>query len=455
MQLLTYKSYSIFHFIMFPLLNWVLPLFSTKAKERILFEKKNFDAIESKSFHTASLKAHTCYEVSSEGELEQLRPLIISDLERSRLVEIVFCSDSVEAQCLSLFKKYPNQLRIFRLPILSFKSWGKKKHCLWEWVTAESLFLCRYDFFPELMILGRQRMKFFALISASLKGKDLSKMGLIENKVYNYIYKSFDFFTTPTSRDKSLLQIHFNLPQDKIQVVDLRVLQIMERLKTAQETMSCKIPGQEYLLPFLEDNIAKTIVFGSFWPIEVDLMNEGFFQSIKKSELTPVIVPHQLSSENIGRIKLNLKAACGDLCIYQINQDDTASEVQSVINALKDKNGILLFNVKGVLCEFYSMFKLAYVGGGHGRSVHSLLEPYLANCNLLCGPKTFRSTEYDIIIERSVEHIKNILEARDLLPSISEMLSKSVDISKRGQYISDTVIVGHEVSQLLEIKNDR
>ena len=56
---------------------------------------------------------------------------------------------------------------------------------------------------------------------------------------------------------------------------------------------------------------------------------------------------------------------------------------------------IVLFTGKGVLCELYQKFDLAYVGGGFEKSIHSVLEPFWAGCQVVCGPGTHRSTEFD------------------------------------------------------------
>ena len=64
-----------------------------------------------------------------------------------------------------------------------------------------------------------------------------------------------------------------------------------------------------------------------------------------------------------------------------------------------DRGDVVILTVPAILCEMYTLFGDAYVGGGFGRSVHSLLEPILAGCRTFSGPKTFRSTEFDLALE--------------------------------------------------------
>lgn len=437
------------YLIFYPIINWILPLLVQKIKFRRNFELLNLTDKSCRSFASDQLKACVCFEVSSEGELEQVKPVILKFLENSLLVELIYCSESVERQCSSLASKYPDYLRIFRMPLITYKFWGDNKNSIIDWATAENFFLCRYDFFPELIAYGLS-CKFFGIISTSLKGKDIASYGIFKSLFYKKVYQSFDFFTTPTSRDKSLLQIHYNISKEKIFVVDFRALQIISRLKKSKESIVNKIPGFSYLEDLMSDFSQKSIIFGSFWPIEVELFNDDFFKSVQLSKILPLIVPHNLSGEHIARIKLNIKEKNSSMHIYEITESDSEDDVKRIVSSFRKNPGFIILNVKGILCELYSYTNLAFVGGGHGRSVHSLLEPYLANCNIICGPKVYRSTEYDIILERSTEHINIIESAEDLIEQIHVNLGKSVDYNKRVEFYHDTKIAAKEVDTILE-----
>jgi hypothetical protein len=109
-------------------------MFSQKAKKRIHFELTNLIQINNLT------RANFAFEVSSEGELEQVNPLLNYLLDSGETVELVFCSESVEHRCKELKEKYPNQLRIFRYPILTFRPFSKTKN-INKWLTAKTLFL--------------------------------------------------------------------------------------------------------------------------------------------------------------------------------------------------------------------------------------------------------------------------------------------------------------------------
>ncbi|MDO9180910.1 MAG: hypothetical protein Q7U04_00815, partial [Bacteriovorax sp.] len=76
--------------------------FSRPLKKRIDFERKNLIELQCQSFKLDFLVADYCFEVSSEGELEQVRPLIEYYLLHKKRIEILFSSPSVETKCTIL-----------------------------------------------------------------------------------------------------------------------------------------------------------------------------------------------------------------------------------------------------------------------------------------------------------------------------------------------------------------
>ena len=119
------------------------------GRNRAKFERKNFSDPHSRPF-----KADIAFEVSSEGELEQVYPLLEYFLKEGTAVELIYSSESVEMKCQKLAQKYPQHLRIFRLPLLThffFNFLGGQS--LKSWMSAPILILCRYDFYPQLLSL--------------------------------------------------------------------------------------------------------------------------------------------------------------------------------------------------------------------------------------------------------------------------------------------------------------
>ncbi len=146
------------------------PIYLSKTlRRRKGFEHKNRRDSGCRSFSKDDLIADIAFEVSSEGELEQVRPLVMHYLQCGKRVELIFASESVEKKCLKLYCEYPEQLRIYRLPIISFHK------TIRSWATASHLILCRYDFYPQLLLYAAVKGRKLSVVSGSLKNKQIEK----------------------------------------------------------------------------------------------------------------------------------------------------------------------------------------------------------------------------------------------------------------------------------------
>ena len=127
-------------------------LFLVKFKTRITFENLNKSDSYSISYKSENKVADVAFEVSSEGEFEQIRYVLETYLNKGLLVELVYCSESLEHKIEKYKKQYTN-LRIFRLPLLTVFPFFKNTSLV-SWLTAKKFILCRYDFFPEVLFYG-------------------------------------------------------------------------------------------------------------------------------------------------------------------------------------------------------------------------------------------------------------------------------------------------------------
>jgi 3-deoxy-D-manno-octulosonic-acid transferase len=387
------KVFTWIHSALFPLTSF-LCIFVPILKKRKKFENKNTTSIESVSFKKSNLVADFCFEVSSEGELEQIRILLEDLLANQKKVELIICSPSVESSALKLYQQYKNSLRVLRLPLVTYgKMWGQS---VARWMTAPSLILCRYDFFPELTSLAMDKKSY--LFAATLKNKD--QMSYRHRK----IYQSFNNIFTSTQSDKK--KFSEILSDERSHFLELRFLSIEKRqLNLIQKFKNNKIM-KDYA-DWLQTFPGRKLVLGSSWPLELSILDDPEFQkSILKGELHISLFPHLLDKVSIRQIQDKLKNIDSEIPVHLI-QEGIACPL------FEGKVGIALVLEKGFLCEFYSYFDDAYVGGGFGRSVHSLLEAFMGDCRIYCGPKIHRSTEYDLVNELSPQNIFVLKEMKD------------------------------------------
>ncbi len=373
----------------------VVPFF----KARLNFERKNL--IDESSL--VLFKAHYCFEVSSEGELEQVKPLIEAVLRNHKKIEIIYSSPSVENKCQNLFLTHPEQIRLLRMPFLSgslvsflyFQS-------VWSWVSAPVVVFCRYDFFPELLLLKLFKKK-FVLVSGAFKKTSWYKL---------QSFKLFDVVIAATDLEKKNFE---ELLKEKAKVFscDFRVPRIAERFKEAESTLAQRATLTAYLNKIKSIPAKEKIIIGSAWKSDLAIFNnQKLVADVKSGKLHILIAPHKLDQNFVELIK--------DECAQYFGAENV-----EVVNdkAPYQKASVVILQMSGILCELYSLFGQTYVGGGYERSIHSVLEPFFSNNLVVTGPKIGRSTEYDLAHEllpdeihvlNNPESFYTIIESSDL-----------------------------------------
>ncbi|WP_164848296.1 glycosyltransferase N-terminal domain-containing protein [Halobacteriovorax sp. HLS] len=380
-----------------------------KLRLRRDFERRNN---ELPSFKDISRQADACFHVSSEGELEQCMVLVQDLLENSKLVEIVFTSDSVERRCLRLNEQFEN-LRVYRLALLNFPFFKFS-----DWVTAKKLYMCRYDFFSELMLYGARRDVEFYLLSGSLKNKEEKSGHLSFSK-----FSLYDFIYAASTKDVALFN---KLGIKNVVEFEFRILQISKRLDLANSTLESRSQLDNYISLLKNRDPSTCLILGSAWPNEMEVFkNEKFIKSIINSEIFVSVAPHGLSDEFINSIIESIHKFAPNLPYQILKKGEEIIPGRVIINP-----------VPGVLLESFSLFSHCFIGGGHGRSIHSVLEPYLAGAMIYCGPRTHRSTEYDFINDLGSENIRLVQELPSLFDKLGEYDRKK-ELTKRAKIIDN------------------
>lgn len=360
----------------------ILRPLSHGLRKRIDFERQNLIDDASKPFSKNNLVADYLFHVSSEGELEQALTLIEHYLSIGKKIEIIYTSPSVEKKCRDLYVRYSDQIRILRMPVVSFFPINFLYfQSIFQFVTSPVIILCRYDFFPELLYL-----KFFKkrmiLISAATKKW---------NNYKAFAFSFFDLIIAATPNEVELIKSKVNAP---VYFMEFRFSRIFKRLNNTNLLFNSR-PEVMTFCQHLKQYPGEKIVFGSLWPSDLKVFNQTeFIQKIKAKELLIVIAPHKLSRDYIDNLIEQLSAFFPRELISEIDRDHLDLVTPVVINTLP-----------GMLCELYQFFDVAYVGGGYEKSIHSVLEPFLMGAKVICGPKIHRSTEYDYIFEVAADEI--------------------------------------------------
>lgn len=389
-------------------------------KKRIDFERKNFLEEECRSFKRDRLVADYCFEVSSEGELEQVRPLIETFLKEGKKIEVLFASPSVETKCQKLARDNPEQVRIFRLPLATHFFLFQTAR---QFMTAPKLIFCRYDFYPELLLLKYSKKTLILVNGAAGK-----KPSWFKSRAYQF----FDLVIAANDYEARLFIEREHKNSNKVFSFDFRVPRIFDRVDRAPQILS-QVKELETYLAFLKSGLKKNrLVLGSAWESDLVIFSDDQWKkAIASGDVHLLVVPHDLSARSIQSIKDHLTRLFPETPVYEVSRSGSDWNASAP--------GIVLLNLSGVLCELYTQFDLVYVGGGYARSIHSVLEPFLAGAKVFCGPRVHRSTEYDFIEVIARDEIQLLNNAESFYTLFKEKAATPPDRSLREELKSSSV----------------
>lgn len=384
------------------LLSQIIPV----LRKRSQFERLNLKQ-EYPQWRVDGERADYAFEVSSEGELEQVLPLIQFYLDEFKRVELLYCSDSVEGKVQALFAKNKKLLAIYRLPLVNFCLFSKKCNPQ-NWITAKQFYFCRYDFFPELVYRLERFDRVYLLNAAT---SDDIKSFSLKNIFYRKVYKSMHVIVCASLSEVSKFeQIIVN---QKLLCLDFRIIQINKRLEKSYKSLEEKIVNLKSLEALFDQYAYEDrIILGSMWPEE--------FEIFKNTEMLNgkliFIAPHKLSDHFILEIKSRAQQKFG--------ASVTIFDGKNKLEVTRPEKGplVIICSAKGVLCELYQFFGHSYIAGGFGRSIHSVMEPFLAGSKVYCGPKVHRSTEFSLIREATGHRWPIIVEDQFSLDQDDEYL---------------------------------
>jgi 3-deoxy-D-manno-octulosonic-acid transferase len=400
----------------FSLLAVVLRPLVPFIKKRLDFERKNL--LEESSLPFEQKNADFCFEISSEGELEQVRSLLEAALHNQKKVEIIYSSPSVENKCSLLYSQFPDQIRLLRLPLLSsapisflyFQS-------IWTWVSAPVIVFCRYDFFPELILL-RLKSKQFILVSGALKKRSWYKVECL---------KFFDVIIAATENEMNNFKSELG-NSASLYNCDFRIPRIEDRNLHANETLAKREILANYIEKLKSIAASKKLILGSAWVSDMEiLLDARLIERVKKGDLHILLAPHKIDDESVRALKKKCEEIFGQKSVEVVDEN----------NFYLDSN-IVILQMGGILCELYSLFSLCYVGGGYERSIHSVLEPFFSNNIVITGPTIHRSTEIDVIMEIAANEI-HVLNRPDSFYTVMESIDlNSMNLTARKHFLQQT-----------------
>lgn len=406
--LIRYILGSFFLFLFFPL--------SKKLRDRRRYERR---------YPLKKGNYQVWVHVSSEGELEQVMPYLRANKDKEILLLVT--SESLEKK-IPILDQIP-RVSVSVVPVTNF--WAFGKNSLFSLKTPDTFIMVRYDFFLELLIVAFNCSRAI-LLSASLKGKN-TEGHIMKSLLMSEVYDVFDIIFAASPQDESKFKELGLEEYQKLHQFDFRHGQIIQR-QTLKKNLHKTHCFQSFEKAIEKFERRKRIILGSFWHSERSLISEAFLNDLREGKVLLFIAPHKIKGEEWDKIKDFFFSLEGiDICHWDHL-------------GMKGEGNVILCQVPGLLCELYPFFGHAFVGGGHGRSVHSLLEPFWGCDSLYCGPRTHRSTEADYIddtapgklhIVRELESFYSIYQSAEGKGNVPTAAQRESVLEKQADFLEE------------------
>lgn len=386
-----------------PLLTLAFQIFNfiPFIKNRLLFERKNLSdesrPYRSKFDDDVVGNFAAAFFVSSEGEFEQVLPLIQELISEKKKCEIIFTSPSVEKKVLGFYRENALHVSYLRLPLMSFWPFPFLGfQSIWFWVKSPKVVFCRYDFFPELLMFYLFKKKLI-LVSVTFKNKNVHWGRKVFYRGFFELFEQLIFASETDAQLFKELSIQLGKENDWLgistKVFDFRVERILKRIENKEVTLFEKANLKDICQKISQLPSHKKMIIGSFWMSDSEaLFHPALLELMKNEKLQIFLFPHKLKDNDLREQLMEFLRNRGQVSLVTVASLEELSRLE-----LSSEAKIYYIDIGGILVEMYSYFKLSYVGGGFERSIHSVLEPYMAGNFVLTGPKTHRSTEWELI----------------------------------------------------------
>ena len=386
----------------------IASLFNKKAKQWIAGRKNIFEQIEldlrknprapgSKLFwfHCASL-----------GEFEQGRPLIEKikkEIPNVKIVLTFFSPSGYEVR-----KNYELADHVFYLPVDT----PDNAENFIQLIDPSVAIFIKYEFwYNYLNELQTRNIPLYLVSGVFRKDQVFFGMG---GKWFSKQLKAFThFFVQDEHSEKLLKGMGFNNASIS---GDTRFDRVSEIVK------------QDKRFPLVEKfkGDSEILVVGSSWEEDEKILASC---SSLLANFKYIIVPHEIDEahlKNTERLLKNLK------CIrYSKASEETISN-----------SDVLIIDNIGMLASLYRFGEIAYVGGGFGEGIHSILEAAAYGMPVIFGPRHEKFNEANELIEQGggfcvndVNELKNTLSFLNndpLIIKMASMISKNYVLSKTG-----------------------
>ncbi|NIA31232.1 MAG: hypothetical protein GWP06_15150 [Actinobacteria bacterium] len=368
----------IYNIIIVPLLFvsvHIAGLFNAKIKKGLVGRRGLFLKLKTRIDTLAEGQPRIWMHISSAGEFEQGKPVIEEfkkHFPQGQVVLSFFSPSGYEHVRVN-----DDKIIITYLPIDSY--WHARKFI--DIVNPAIACVIRHDIWPNFQWRLRKCNIPSFLIDASISDEK-RKVYKFFAFLYRIVYSTFTNVFAVSDKNALLLKSVYPWPDRLIAVGDTRYDQVGYR--------TCETGKIDPLLKAGYFDINTTMVAGSTWTTDNEHLLPALQQILHEfPDFKVVIVPHELTPQNVNNILVFFQKA------------GVAIERYSQLGPSGNWNfRILLVDAFGLLANLYALGKLAYIGGGFGLGVNSVLEPAAYGCSVFFGPRHLNVIEAKALKDR-------------------------------------------------------
>jgi 3-deoxy-D-manno-octulosonic-acid transferase len=192
----------------------------------------------------------------------------------------------------------------------------------------------------------------------------------------------------------------------------------IQQVRISGDTRYDRVGASKTPLPFMESFVGnrKCVVAGSTWPEDEAVLLEAIAQT--PSDWCWLIAPHEMHEDKL--LQLMTKLPKGSVRYSQ-------SKTSAFTNC-----PVLVLDTVGMLSRCYAYGRIAYVGGGMGRSgLHNILEPAAEGIAVVIGKNYQKFPEANALID--LGGVVSITSANDCTNQVLKLMQNDRLRNEKGQ----------------------
>ncbi len=341
-----------------------ISIFKQKYRMGIKGRKKIFLNLKHKSKYIDNGKKRVWFHVSSLGEFEQAKPLILELKNLNNDIKIIVSFFSPSGYEPSKNFKFADLITY--LPFDSI--WNAKKFV--KIINPNLAIFIRYDLWPN-HIWELKKKKIPIVIANATMRRNTPRLYPVLKSFHRVLYNEIDYIATISEDDKKVFEL-LELSNPTIEIMgDTRYDQVFQRANESRKKH------------LISENIIKNkfvLIAGSTWEADEKVLL-NVYKNLKRDfkNFLLIIVPHEPTIKNIIRI-----------------EDELNGEIPHIrFSELIDYKGeeVIIVDSIGNLMSLYQYATVAFVGGSFKGSVHNVLEPAVYGIPVILGPYHTNSQE--------------------------------------------------------------